>query len=94
VTEGAVAALLLWGGGLNALQTAAIATGFPFAVILVLMCYTVYQGLKNEYEILASEQFAERIEDMTAEEDVDVVTSGNEMVTDIKGGADAEGGSD
>ena len=94
VTEGAVAALLLWGGGLNALQTAAIATGFPFAVILVLMCYTVYQGLKNEYEILASEQFAERIEHMTAEEDVDVVTSGNEMVTDIQGGADAEGGSD
>ena len=94
VTEGAVAALLLWGGGLGALQTAAIATGFPFAVILVLMCYTVYQGLKNEYEILASEQFAERIEHMTAEEDVDVVTSGNEMVTDIQGGADAEGGSD
>ncbi|SFR65435.1 BCCT family transporter [Halogeometricum limi] len=91
VTEGAVAALLLYGGGLGALQTAAIATGFPFAVILVLMCFTVYQGLKNEYEILSSEQFAERIQDMTADGDLDVVTSGDEMVTDIKGGADAEG---
>jgi choline/glycine/proline betaine transport protein len=93
VTEGAVAAVLLWGGGLGALQTAAIATGFPFAIILVLMCFTVYQGLKNEYEILASEQFAERIQDMTSEENIDVVTSGNEIVTGVSGG-DAESTSD
>ena len=89
VTEGGVAAVLLWGGGLGALQTAAIATGFPFAIILVLMCFTVYQGLKNEYEILASEQFAERIQDMTSEENIDVITSGNEIVTGVSGG-DAE----
>ena len=93
VTEGAVAAVLLWGGGLAALQTAAIATGFPFAIILVVMCFTVYQGLKNEYEILESEQFADRIEDMTAEGEVDVVTSGDEIVTDVQGG-DAEGTGD
>ncbi|WP_144905383.1 BCCT family transporter [Halobellus captivus] len=92
VTEGGVAAVLLIGGGLNALQTAAIATGFPFAIILVLMCYTVYQGLKNEHEILSSEQFAERIRDLTDEEEVDVVTTGNETVTEIRGGADTEGG--
>ncbi|MFC6724345.1 BCCT family transporter [Halobium palmae] len=91
VTEGLVAALLLWGGGLNALQTAAIATGFPFALILVLMCYTVYRGLDNEYEILESEEFAERIEDMSEKDGVDVVKSGSETVTDIKGGRDAEG---
>ncbi|MFB6207377.1 MAG: BCCT family transporter [Haloglomus sp.] len=90
VTEGAVAALLLWGGGLTALQTAAITTGLPFAVILVLMCYTVYLGLDNEYEILESEEFAERIEDMTDQEDVDVVTAGDEMVTDVSA-SDAEG---
>ncbi|SHG99575.1 BCCT family transporter [Halobaculum gomorrense] len=83
VTEGAVAALLLIGGGLTALQTAAITTGLPFAVILTLMCYTVYLGLDNEYEILESEAFADRIEDMTAADDVDVVTSGKETVTDI-----------
>jgi choline/glycine/proline betaine transport protein len=34
VTEGAVAAILLSAGGLGALQTAAITTGLPFAVIL------------------------------------------------------------
>ncbi|MFC7209117.1 BCCT family transporter [Natronoarchaeum sp. GCM10025321] len=92
VTEGAVAALLLYGGGLGALQTAAIATGFPFALILLLMCFTVYMGLDNEYEILESEQFADRIQDMTAEGDIDVVTSGDEVVTDIRG--DPEGTDD
>ncbi|MGQ4555543.1 BCCT family transporter [Halobellus sp. GM3] len=86
VTEGAVAAVLLIGGGLGALQTAAIATGFPFAIILVLMCYTVYQGLQNEHEILSSEQFAERIQDLTDQDEIDVVTSGRETVTEVRGG--------
>ena len=83
VTEGGVAAVLLWGGGLGALQTAAITTGLPFAVILCLMCYTVYLGLSNEYQILESEEFADRIQDMTEQDDIDVVTSGDEMVTDV-----------
>jgi choline/glycine/proline betaine transport protein len=92
LTEGGVAAILLWGGGLEALQTGAIATGFPFALILCLMCYTVYRGLDNEYQILESREFADRIQDMTDEDDVDVVTTGGEQVTDISGGADAESG--
>jgi choline/glycine/proline betaine transport protein len=92
VTEGAVAALLLIGGGLGALQTAAITTGLPFAVILCLMCYTVYLGLDNEHEILESEAFAERIEDLTAEGDVDVVTSGDATVTSIREGEDSPSG--
>ncbi|MEF8841188.1 MAG: BCCT family transporter [Haloarculaceae archaeon] len=92
LTEGAVAAVLLVGGGLGALQTAAITTGLPFAVILCLMCYTVYLGLDNEYEILESEAFAERIEDLTAEGDVDVVTSGDATVTDIRESDDAASG--
>ena len=92
LTEGAVAATLLVGGGLDALQTASITTGLPFGIILVLMCYTVYLGLDNEYEILESEEFAETIEDLTAEGDVEVITAGDEMVTDVKGsGTDAEG---
>jgi len=90
-TEGVVAGALLLGGGLSALQTAAITTGLPFAVILVLMCYTVYQGLKNEYEILESEEFAETIEELTEQEDVDVVTAGDEVVTDIEGDEPAGG---
>jgi choline/glycine/proline betaine transport protein len=92
ITEGAVAAVLLVGGGLGALQTAAITTGLPFAVILCLMCYTVYLGLDNEYEILESEEFAERIEDLTAEGDVDVVTTGDATVTEIREGDDPASG--
>ncbi|GGI94273.1 BCCT family transporter [Halobellus salinus] len=92
VTEGAVAAMLLYGGGLSALQTAAITTGLPFAVILCLMCYTVYLGLDNEYQILESEEFAERIQDMTEEGDVDIATTGDEVVTDVQGGDDPVSG--
>ena len=91
VTEGAVAAMLLVGGGLSALQTAVITTGLPFAVILVVMCYTVYLGLDNEYEILRSDQFADRIENLTAEQDIDVVTSSDELITNVKGSEDVEG---
>jgi choline/glycine/proline betaine transport protein len=47
VTEGVVAAVLLLGGGLVALQTAAIATGLPFAVVVLIMCWAVLKGLKN-----------------------------------------------
>jgi len=91
LTEGAVAAVLLYGGGLGALQTAAITTGLPFAFILCLMCYTVYLGLSNEYEILESEEFAETIEELTEQDDVDVVTTGRETVTDIQESDDAAG---
>lgn len=83
VTEGGVAALLIWGGGLSALRTAAIATGFPFAIILVVMCYTVYLGLQQEYEILQSEEFADRIQDLT-EEDVAIDRSREDVVTDVR----------
>jgi len=48
--EGAVAAILLVGGGLNALQTAAITTGLPFAIILVIMAFSLRKGLQKEYE--------------------------------------------
>lgn len=91
VTEGAVAAILLYGGGLSALQTAAITTGLPFAVILCLMVYTVYLGLSNEYEILESEAFAEHIEDLSKEGDFEVVTSGRDTVTEVREGDEAAG---
>ncbi len=61
VTEGAVAATLLIGGGLQALQTAALSTGLPFAIILLIMCYSLYLGLKEEYdEWLRRERLRER----------------------------------
>lgn len=48
-TEGVVAAALLLGGGLTALQTASIATGLPFAVVLALMCIGLLRGLMDDY---------------------------------------------
>lgn len=47
LTEGAVAAALLYGGGLIALQTATIASGLPFGVILLFMVYSLFKGLKD-----------------------------------------------
>ncbi len=49
LTEGAVAAVLLIGGGLGALQTAAISTGLPFAVLLIILAFSLLKGLKMEY---------------------------------------------
>jgi choline/glycine/proline betaine transport protein len=48
VAEGSVAAVLLLGGGLQALQTATIVTGLPFAVILIIMCFSLYKGLNED----------------------------------------------
>ena len=46
--EGLVAIALLLGGGLVSLQAAAISTGLPFALVLMLMCVSVYMGLRQE----------------------------------------------
>ncbi len=46
--EGLVAIALLIGGGLGALQAAAVSTGFPFAVILLLACFALFKGLYSE----------------------------------------------
>ncbi|MEV8465560.1 BCCT family transporter [Fluviibacterium sp. DFM31] len=48
IFEGAVAIVLLIGGGLAALQAMVISTGLPFTVILLLMCWAIYKGLKSE----------------------------------------------
>ncbi len=48
VAEGSIAAVLLIGGGLQALQTATIVTGLPFAVILIIMCFSLYKGLSED----------------------------------------------
>lgn len=49
-TEGIVAAILLIGGGLSALQTATISTGLPFVFILLIMCLSLYIGMKEEMQ--------------------------------------------
>jgi len=50
ILEGTVAAILLLGGGIVALQTAAISTGLPFAVIMFGMCFAVIKGLSTHYK--------------------------------------------
>lgn len=48
--EGLVAAVLLLVGGkesLNALQAMAVSTGFPFTIILLLMCVSLFMGLRQ-----------------------------------------------
>jgi len=46
--EGLVAIALLLGGGLGSLQAMAVSTGFPFAIVLLLACYSIIQGLRTE----------------------------------------------
>ena len=46
--EGLVAIALLLGGGLAALQASAIATGFPFAILLLLMMVATWKALRAE----------------------------------------------
>ncbi|MEQ8512960.1 MAG: BCCT family transporter [Algiphilus sp.] len=46
--EGLVAIALLVGGGLASLQAAAITTGLPFAIVLLLLTLGVAIGLRNE----------------------------------------------
>ncbi len=46
--EGVVAIVLLLGGGLAALQAAAVATGIPFAFILLAMMVSTLKGLTEE----------------------------------------------
>ncbi|NIP62709.1 MAG: BCCT family transporter [Nitrosopumilaceae archaeon] len=48
VLEGVVASVLLVGGGLQALQTMAISTGLPFAVIILIMGVGLWRGLRRE----------------------------------------------
>ena len=48
VSEGVVAAILLLAGGLAALQSAAINTGLPFCLILIVVCIGLGRALVGE----------------------------------------------
>ncbi len=52
--EGAVAIVLLLGGGLTALQAMVISTGLPFTLVLLLMCVAVVKGLRSEKRDVAA----------------------------------------
>jgi choline/glycine/proline betaine transport protein len=61
VMEGVVAAVLLIGGGLTTLQTAAVATGLPFALILLFMVWALYVGFRRELFALDALKREERV---------------------------------
>ncbi len=46
--EGLVAIALLLGGGLAALQGAAVSTGIPFTLVVLTMCYCLWLALRSE----------------------------------------------
>ncbi|MBY6165763.1 BCCT family transporter [Pseudooceanicola nitratireducens] len=49
IFEGAVAiVLLLSAGGLGSLQSMVISTGLPFTIVLLVMCFAIYRGLRSE----------------------------------------------
>jgi len=48
VSGGTVAAVLLVAGGLEALQTAAIASALPFSVVMIFICYGLLRALQME----------------------------------------------
>ncbi len=45
---GGVAAVLLVAGGLGALQTASIASAFPFMIVMLIMCYSLVKGFAQD----------------------------------------------
>lgn len=54
VVEGLIAMTLLVGGGseaLTALQAGAVTTGLPFTLVLIIMCWSLYKGLRSEQHL-------------------------------------------
>ena len=45
--EGSVAAVLLIGGGLTALQTGSLVTGLPVCILMLVACHSLLKGLKK-----------------------------------------------
>ena len=53
IAQGAVTIMLILVGGtaaIKTLQTASIAAAFPFMLIMLVMCYSIYKALREEEE--------------------------------------------
>lgn len=57
--QSSIAAVLLFSGGLEGLQTASIIAAAPFSIIMVLMCYSLYLSLQTELKYKKPEATAE-----------------------------------
>ncbi len=76
-SEGAVACVLLYSGGLNALQTASITTGMPIAVLLLIACY----GLVKAFRVDASVEGVPTKQDLVS--GVEPVVNPNESAQNL-----------
>jgi glycine betaine transporter len=65
--EGIIAAILLFTGGLKALQTASVVGGFPFMIIMLLMLYCLMKALFAEMREGTLPLEKKRIEDALKE---------------------------
>lgn len=54
IIQSATAIILLWSGGLGALQMASIVAAFPFAIIMILMVFSLMKSLGREKVIKSS----------------------------------------
>src|SRR5690625_6533721 len=46
-----IASVLLWSGGLSALEMAMLMAAFPFAILLIFMCWSLLKALKSENDV-------------------------------------------
>jgi BCCT family betaine/carnitine transporter len=50
ILVGLVAIVLLLGGGIASLQALAISVGLPFSIVLLVMCVSLYKGMREELD--------------------------------------------
>src|SRR6056297_446293 len=59
ISEGAIAAILLFSGGLSALQTASVVSGFPFMIVMLFMVYCLLKAVHEDYrKIVKSDEYS------------------------------------
>lgn len=75
IATGLIAAVLIYGGGLDALQTVVTISGLPFAILLVLMCFSLFRGINEDYQksqrkekLLERETYRKNILDLVNQE--------------------------
>ncbi len=73
--EGLIAIVLLVGGGLSALQAVTILSGLPFAIIIIIMCYSLYKSLGEYYKRDYKRSVVKGIENKVIIEDFQTVSS-------------------
>lgn len=71
--EGLIAIVLLIGGGLAALQTATILSGLPFAILIIVMCYSFYKSLGQYSEKKSIKQETKKLNKEVVEMELEEV---------------------